>query len=52
MATESDETYFRKYLDDPTSITPGPTPQQVDNLSTDPNESYFRKYLVDPLVTP
>ena len=50
MATETDETYFRKWLDDVSPVVQNhvtETDSQVPGNETN-DTTYFRKYLNDP----
>ena len=48
MATETDETYFRKYLDDPEQVVSQPPTGSNAIQSTETSDTeYYRKYLND-----
>jgi len=53
MATDTDETYFRKYLDDPLIVAQNYVPETDSEISN--NETtltvYLRKYLNDNTTT-
>ena len=44
---DTDEDYFRRYLDDPINA-PTPSVSNSDNVTPTPDENYFRRYLNDP----
>lgn len=46
--SDTNENYFRKWLDDPVVITPGPTAQETAAPEVpDTNITYYKRYLND-----